>query len=170
MAYNEYLEDEITVTINTPRLSFGSDPIFQPVYTVIRNAVNNLRSKGKTRIGRRVAEAAKKNQMSSISQLNAKCSGNLYGSIRITGSGGNYIVGTNSSDKGYYYLVLGRRSIDLSGTNRLMVYQNKCKGELIKTKKVGAAAPKDYMRLSEPKTRLEIHSIVEEEINNVMAW
>lgn len=171
MAYNEYLEDEVTVNVDvTTRINLGYDPVFKDLSREIQKIVNRLKNKSKTKIGRRVAKEAQSNQMRSINELNAICSGKLFGSIRITGRGGNYIIGTNSNDKGYYYLVLGRRSIDLTGTGRIMVFQNKCKGELIKTQQVGPAAPKDYMKLSEPKTRLKIDSIVQQEIANVMAW
>lgn len=171
MAYNEYLEDEVIVTVETPnRLTIGYDPLFKELSREIQKVSNRLRGKAKTKIGRRVAKSAQSNQMRSINELNAICSGKLFGSIRITGRGGNYIIGTSSNDKGYYYLVLGRRGIDLTGTNRIMQFKNKCKGELIKTQRVGPAAPKDYMKLSEPKTRLNIDAIVRQEIANVVAW
>lgn len=168
MAYNPYLEDEITVTVTGPDVRFPSDPLFSHVFADVRKRINNVK-RAKTKIGRRVAQQAKINQQTSILELDAICSGNLFKSIRVTGRDGNYIVGTNSSDKGYYYLVLGRRSIDLSGTDRVMVFRSKCKGKLVKTKKVGPAAPKDYMKRSAPYTQRNIRSIVEEEISNAMA-
>ena len=171
MAYNAYLEDEVSVTITqNEQLRCPDQQLFGELYAHLRRAVNNLKSRAKNRVGKAVAQEARRSQESSIRELDAICSGKLFKSIRITGRGGNYIIGTNLSDKGYYYLVHGRRSItidDPDNPQHVMSFRPKCKSKFVHTKHVGPAAPKDYMLMAAPKTKAKINSIVEAEIQQL---
>lgn len=168
MASFSDLQDKITVTVNNPKVTIPTHPAFQPIADDIQRRLSKL-THLKTTVGSRVANQARLNQMTAINELDAICSGSLYGSIRVQGGGGRYTVGTTHTKKGYLYAHEGRPAIDNRPRGHRMVYPYKCYGNIIGTWTVGAAKPKPWMRVSKPYTEADITRIVQEEVDNAMS-
>lgn len=174
MAYNDQMRDLINIDVSNgdaelPDVSvitrmFGGD-----LEGDVRRIQQNIRSiPAKT--GQNAARMAQTYQRTGIAAVNAICTGNLYGSITITGGvhgdSATFEVGTSSDKKGYYFALNGRAAIDLTGTNRWMHFRPKCRGRWVVTQRVGEAAPRDWMRYSRDHMEREFVHMINEAIGN----
>ena len=172
MAYNDQMRDLINIDVSNgdaelPDVSvitrmFGGD-----LEGDVRRIQRNIRSIP-ARTGQSAARMAQIYQRTGIAAVNAICSGNLYGSITITGGvhgdSATFEVGTSSDKKGYYFAFNGRGEITIP--DHFMIYRQKCRGRLVMTHHVGEAAPRDWMKYSREHMEREFVHMINEAIGN----
>ena len=174
MAHND-LKDSITVQVKVDKCRFPKSSSFSNIFSEVENKINRKLDRAKSElapaIGEQLASRDKIAQQMGISILDAIRTGNLFGSITITGGRGSqtvtYQVGTNIKSDYPHYVVYGRGAATAKNF-KVMKFTPKGSDTPIYRKRVRPAHSKNYLAQAQVIFEPQISGIVEREVQRVL--